>query len=142
MLVSDLLTSEFFLPALGTLGGVIVWLIGLTSKLAKTELKIDTLWDFQMRRGAAEIVQKGLGTMNSPVTLNEETRSEVQRLIADIAEPLRQLYRKIGRNVSDRDLAIELEVRFGDQIVKHLCTPLGMNEGACMHVVIDFLKRP
>jgi hypothetical protein len=44
--------------------GVVVWLWRTSRYLAVLELKINTLWDFQLRRGAVEALEKGIATMN------------------------------------------------------------------------------
>jgi len=36
-------------------------------RIARIEVKVDTLWDFQMRRAVAEAVSKGVATINSPL---------------------------------------------------------------------------
>jgi hypothetical protein len=33
---------------------------------ARIAVMVETLWDFQMRRAQVELVNKGLGTINSP----------------------------------------------------------------------------
>jgi hypothetical protein len=48
-------------------GGVVIWLWRTSKYLARLELKINTLWDFQLRRGAVEALEKGIATMNSPI---------------------------------------------------------------------------
>ncbi len=47
--------------------GVVIWLMRISSYLGVLELKINTLWDFQLRCGAAEALEKGIATMNSPI---------------------------------------------------------------------------
>lgn len=101
------------------------------------EVKIDTLWDFQMRRGAGELVQKGHASMNSPIVLNDEAK----KWMHELAEELRSFYSRMGRHLSDRDLAIEIERKYGDDIMRKVCIPNGISEGACLIIAMEVAKE-
>src|SRR5438046_568275 len=98
------------LHELGTLAGIVVSALSLAitiflagiknaAKIASIEVKVDTLWDFQIRRGFSEAVQKGIGTMNSPLILTEEAKSWLDCMAAE----LRRFYQTIGHKLNDRD---------------------------------------
>src|SRR6266404_2873497 len=77
------------------------------NRFAKLELKVDTLWDYLMRRAMSETVTKGLGSIHSPVKFTDETRS----WYAGMVEDLKKYYRLIGYRHTDRELFMEIEAR-------------------------------
>jgi hypothetical protein len=77
-----------------------------------------------------------MATVNSPIVVTEEAKSWLD----DIAVPLRQLYQKLGRHVSDIDVRIEIELRFGDEIVEKVCIPHGIDQGACLVIALAVAK--
>ena len=95
---------------------------------ARIAMMVETLWDFQMRRAQVELVNEGLGTINSPLKISEQAKAAVAPLVG----PLREFYQKMGRHLSERELYIEIERRFGDRITKEVCIPLGIDRGACL----------
>ena len=118
-------------------GGILGWLCQQAARQARMEVKIDTLWDFQMRRGSGELVNKGLATMNSPITLTEESK----KWMHELAEELKKFYSRLGRHLNDRDLAIEIERRYGDDILKKVCIPNNISEGACLIIALEVAKE-
>ena len=42
------------------------------TRMAKLEVKVDTMWAFQMRRGAAEAVTNSIATINSPLNFHAD----------------------------------------------------------------------
>ena len=125
---------------IGCITGVIsfaglIWVGG--KRMGQIELKVDTLWDFQLRRGISEAVQKGAATVNSPVTITDEAR----KWMSSLAVELRAFYRTLGRTLSDRDLAIEIERRFGERLVKEVCIPRGIFEAACLVIAVHVAKE-
>ena len=66
--------------------------------------------------------------------------------MASLAGPLREFYLKMGRHLSERELYVEIERRFGDRIVKEVCIPLGIDRGACLliahQVMLDKNEPP
>lgn len=83
------------------------------SRIAKIEVKVDTLWTILFQRGVVETVSRGLGTVNSPL----EISSEVRTLFQGVANELRKFYQRTGRYaVSDMELAIGIQRVFGDRL--------------------------
>jgi len=107
-----------------------------TVKFAKLELKVDTMWDFQMRRNQAEAVHRGVATMNSPIVVNDEARQWVEPIVA----PMRAFYAKIGRKMTDSELALEIERRYGERILTEICIPRGISAGACLLIALQAVK--
>ena len=97
-------------------------------RIARIEVKVDTLWDFQMRRAVAEAVTKGVASVNSPVKVN----GHAMKWAACLADELQSFYARAGSHLCDRDLYIELERQFGDRILMNVCIPKGISHGACL----------
>jgi hypothetical protein len=108
-----------------------------TVKMTKIEVKVDTMWDFQLRRGWSELAIKGKARANSPLVLNEETKE----WMGDLAQELKAFYSKLGRHLNDRELAIEIEQKYGDQILRKVCIPNGLSEGACLIIALQVAKE-
>jgi hypothetical protein len=108
----------------------------LAERLAKLDVKVDTMWAFQVRRGYAEAVEKGFGSINSPFVPNDQARAA----IAPLLEPLETFYRTEGRALSDLDLIIEIERRFGDRILKDVCIPCHIRNAACLVMAAEIVK--
>lgn len=119
--------------AFAAIGGLLISFIRLVARFARMELKIDTVWDFQMRRAQSEAVNKGVATMNSPVMVSDEAK----QWMAPIIGPIREFYVHLGRRMSDRDLYLEIERRFGDQILREVCIPHGLDQGACLLIAVQ-----
>lgn len=107
------------------------------SRSAKIEVKVDTMWEFLMRRALSEGLEKGVVSMNSPVVVNEEAK----KWMAGMAIELQKFYRKLGRNLTDHELAFEIERHFGDQILKEVCIPNGLSGGACLLIALEVAKE-
>lgn len=107
------------------------------TRSAKIEVKVDTMWDFLMRRALSEGLEKGVLKVNSPVVISDEAK----KWMAGMAIELQQFYRKLGRNLTDRELAYEIERRFGDEILKKVCIPNGLYSGACLLIAMEVAKE-
>ena len=105
-------------------------------KIAKLEVKVDTMWDFQMRRAFSEAVTTGVGTMNSPLKFDEQVRSTLDPLKAELQD-----FYKIHETTQLMDFIIMLENNFGDRILKDVCIPLGLSHGACLLIALAVAKN-
>jgi hypothetical protein len=104
-------------------------LSSLELRFAEYGVKIDTLWDFMFRRAAAETVQRGLGTMNSPIVINDHAKSWFDGM----KDELRVWYSDGGHSgLGDRDLMIAIEQHFGDRMLREVCIPNDLMQGACL----------
>ncbi len=110
---------------------VVAWKIG------RIELKIDIMWDYTMRRGQAEVVNHGYGTKNSPITIYEDAKEYV----AGFATELKELYKKLGPKVNDRDLFIAIEQTFGERLLNEVCIKHKMERGACIWIALAVAKE-
>ena len=97
------------------------------TRLAKIEVKVETLWAFQMRRGAAEAVTSNMATLNSPLDFNPD----VLAALDPMKERLR-IFAQEHQGVTEIDFFMLLERAFGDELVKRFCIPLKVNQGACL----------
>lgn len=101
-------------------------------------VKIDTTWDFLIRRSIAEATAKGLGTLNSPLIIDDEARALFSE---PLQNSLRAWFEALARpNISDRDLFIEIERVFGDQILQEVCNPNKLNSGECILIAVSIVR--
>ena len=108
-----------------------------SERLARAEVKVDTLWEFQLRRGQVEAVEKGIARMNSPLEFSAESKS----WFAFLSRRLWDLYRGDGRGLSDADLAAEIERRFGEEITREVCLPRNLSAGVCLNLALEVAKE-
>lgn len=113
--------------------------IRLAVRISAVDEKADVTWAFIMRRAKSEAVLRGWATVNSPIQITEEAK----RLVAGLIGPIRQFYAALGRRqITENELAMEIERRFGDLVLDDICIPFGMTLGACLLIVIAELKSP
>jgi hypothetical protein len=106
-------------------------------KLEQIQERVDTMWAFQLRRGLREVAQKGLGKINSPITLTREAESLMQPLVPE----LKQFYKIIhGEELGLVDLAIKLEQQFGHRLSEEVCTKASISDAACLVLAIAMLR--
>ena len=130
-------SPETITASIGITGAAAAWLINLNGRLERLSVKIDTLWDFQLRRGALEAMVSGVATKNSPLTVREEFLA----VSKELGDPLRDFYRKIGRPaMTNAELAFQIERHFGSEIVDKVCIPHGLSYGACLIIAIAVAK--
>ncbi len=115
--------------------GSVIYLAGV--KLATLQVKVDTMWEFTLRRGKSEAVRAGFAEMNSPIVATSEGLAK----LAPVAAELHELAASLKPDMSDADIAIEVERRLGDKILRHVCIPNGFFLGACLFLAIEFIKR-
>ena len=107
-------------------------------KIPAMEVKIDTVWKFLMKRALSEALVQGVATRNSPVRVTDEAK----RWMRDLLPAIREFYATLGRqNITDEELALEIEGRFGDLILHEVCIPHGLYMGACLLIAIQAVKE-
>ena len=99
--------------------------------------KADVMWEFQIRRAQVELLQRGIGAMNSPINISPEAR----QWLADLADALRDFYNRLGRHLTDADLMMEIERRFGQEIMEKVCVPHGLFQGACLLIAMAVARE-
>ena len=116
-----------------------IWVAAV--KLARVEVKVDTMWNFLVRRAEAELLGKGLGTRDSPLILTAEGKQQARAYLAGIAGDLQALGQQMGHCLSDPELMLVIEGRFGAYLVEHVCVPLHLEKGACLYLALDVAKN-
>jgi hypothetical protein len=109
-----------------------------SNRLDRLEDRVTAIWDFILRRGSSEVVQKGLGTMNSPLVITDEARSWMK----DLAAPLKQFYREVGSKLTPPEFALEVEKKFGDELIQKICIPYGLAQGSCLIIAVQIAQEP
>lgn len=61
-----------------------------------------------------------------------EPTDKAKRLFDWLAPDLRRFYRRVGRRLTTNQLRLEINIRWGDQIVEKICKPNGMSRGECL----------
>lgn len=112
-------------------------IILFSTKFARLQLQVDTLWSFLVRRGQAEAVRTGIATLNSPIVMGEEAKG----WMVHMAPELRELRIKLGTKINDEQLAFEIEKVFGERILKEVCIPHGLMLGACLQIAVAVAKE-
>jgi hypothetical protein len=105
-------------------------------ELAEIRVKVDTMWNFLLRRGVAEGVNNGLLTMNSPVRLTPESA----RIMEVLGPELRAFREKDCPNADEKTLAIAIEEKFGDRLLKEVCIPNNITYGVCLLIATAVAK--
>ena len=114
----------------------VIWVAAV--KITAMEVKIDTIWGFLMKRAMSEALAQGIATHNSPVRITDEAK----RWMGDLLPPIREFYVKLGRrNITDAELALEIEKRFGDRILHEVCIPHGIYMGACLLIAVQAVRE-
>jgi hypothetical protein len=106
-------------------------------RVAKIELKCDTMWEFMMRRAGGEAVSKGLATFNSPLKIHPHALEILQGMKDDLLV----IYRSFAKPISDCDLMFEIERQLGSRLVKEICIPNCYTLGECLVVAAAVAKE-
>lgn len=136
------MTPETFLAVVTILTPTLISIAGVAWALARRqallETKLNICWDFVMRRATSEGVNMGvlIAPVAAAVTATDEARTWFNGLKAD----LRKFYREVGRSLTERQLFVEVERRFGDRLLHEVCIPHGMIAGACIWAAIDVAR--
>ncbi len=104
----------------------------LHGDVREISVKTDTLWDFQLRRGAVEAKRRGFGEQNSPLVLNKTARVLMRSMEAD----LRSYYATLDPSMHIRELSACIERVFGDRLVREICIPADIDQGACLLMAV------
>lgn len=105
----------------------VIWM-GAT-RLAKLEVKVDTMWAFQMRRAFTEAMDQGIATVNSPLTFTVDVRERMR----PIEKELRQFWIDTGSHMkNDAEVLLGIEAQFGARLIEMVCIPCRLTHGACL----------
>src|ERR1700723_1011191 len=71
-------------------------------KFERLESKLNTIWDYLIKRAETEFIVKGLGTINSPYLVTDEVRSWYD----PISKDLKNFYFRAGINLTNQELFV------------------------------------
>lgn len=97
------------------------------TRMAKLEVKVDTMWAFQMRRGAAEAVTNSIATINSPLNFHADALAALSPMKERLS-----LFAQEHTGIPEVDFFMLLERAFGDELVWRFCIPMKASQGACL----------
>ena len=120
-----------------TLIPTLVYLVVRVRQLAQN---LHTLWQFTIRRAKVEAILAGWGVIRSPLRLTPEAIALLTPLIVELATFYTTLIRENPR-ISEVDLFIAFENRFGDVLVEKVCIPHRLTRGACVIAAIEVSKQ-
>jgi hypothetical protein len=123
--------------SLTTLAGLIGFIIKNSIKFGALELKVDTMWAFQMRRAMSEVVATGIGTMNSPLLFSDMARDALD----PIKDDLINYYNHHLVSKGDADALLEIEREFGETLLTNVCIPCKLSHGACLLLALSVAKK-
>jgi len=109
----------------------------MARQISENDEKINVIIDMLIRNAKTEAVVKGLATINSPLTVTDDAR----KLFDPMAAELRCYYKEIGIHMSENELFLDVQKRFGDRIFKDICLPLGIMNNACITLAIAIAKE-
>jgi hypothetical protein len=131
---SKLVTGAAFLT--GWLG-LFIFIVKVSMRIGALELKVDTMWGFQMRRSMSEIVTTGVGKLNSPLVLSDEILSRLD----PIKNNLIKWFKNQPATAGDATLLLGIEQHFGDDLFNMVCIPCGLSYGACLIIALVVAKE-
>lgn len=121
---------------LGSITAFIAAVSGLVAAFVKLwrrdevqDRRLDLLWEAHVRRGSSEAAQLKLTKPVEDSDMQAELRVDVRAAYDPIAPALREIrksYPDPGR------FAEEVEKRYGDWLVRHICDVLGVSNFACL----------
>lgn len=105
-------------------------------KLARLETKVETMWEFMVKRGKIELLQRGLGEMNSPIKITAEALS----WFAPMQDDLKRFYAEHLVGVNENEARLQIERKFSDRLVKEICLPHNLQAAACLIIALVVAK--
>jgi hypothetical protein len=123
--------------SIGTLLALLFAVAKAAARFGALDTKVDTMWQFQMRRAMAEVVSTGMGTSNSPITFTPEALAHLEPL----RPQLEDFWATLAPNTSDGEALLAIERHFGDELVRGVCIPCKMSHGACLLMALTIAKQ-
>ncbi len=105
-------------------------------KLTTIEVKVATMWNFLLRRAKGEAVLSGLADFNSPLVVKDSAKSLVPQ---DLRDKIVLAFAD-QPELSDVEMAVAIELRFGDEILREMCVPHGLYMGACLMICMAVVR--
>lgn len=126
----------------GIILAIVTGLIGLgvsaylhLYKFVDMEIKLELIWNFLMERAMASMITNGLGTINSPLMIEDKA----VEWFDPVKSELKALYHK-NPKLHDYQLAFEIQKQFGDWITKNVCIKHGIANGECLLIATSIAK--
>ena len=116
---------------------LLAFIVKVSMRFGALELKVDTMWGFQMRRSMTEVVSSGVGTLNSPLVINEEVMSSLDA----IKPKLIDWYENYEGRASDASVLLGIEQAFGNELMNRVCLPCKLSYGACLIIALAVAKQ-
>ena len=125
--------------SLTTAAGLVVFIFNTATKFGALQLKVDTMWAFQIRRAMSEVVQTGLGEMNSPLVFTPEAYAS----LAPIKPQLIRFFDSLPDSIrsDDAESLLAIERAYGDELLLRTCVPHKLTHGACLLMALAIAKR-
>jgi hypothetical protein len=117
--------------------GLIGLVIKRSMRLGALEVKVETMWAFQMRRAVSETVASGMGTLNSPLKFSDLATASLE----PIKQNLLDFWKTMPPGISDAEALLLIEARFGDDLLQYVCIPCKLSHGACLLLALTIAKQ-
>ena len=110
----------------------------LTDEVDKLRADKDAIWKALTQRGRVEGITKGLLVVNSPDVIVPEALEWFKPL----ETALQAFYREYGtRGLTDEQLMLEIQKRFGETIVDIICVPRRLDQLFCLRIALHVAKQ-
>lgn len=117
--------------------GLAVTAIKGAIELGAIKTKVDTMWAFQMRRAMSEVVERGIGTINSPIVFTEQAYLAMEPIKAELLA----FWTVVVQPISDPDALLLIEATFGARLLHMVCVPCALSHGACLILALSIAKQ-
>lgn len=125
------------LSVFGAVGYFAQRLFSVGRQMGQIEIKVDTMWAFQMRRTMSDAVASGLGSVNSPFKFNEDMRHALAPMKAELIE----FWKTLPNGIEDSAALLKIEAQFGEQILRLVGLPFGLTHDACLLLALTIAKQ-
>jgi len=109
----------------------------LETLIAAINVKVETMWMFQIRRGVSEAIVQGIATKNSPLKFDEAALKRLEPL----KEELVSFVHELPPDTSDPEAMLMIENKFGSKIVDTVCIPTGLSHASCLLLAYSVAKQ-
>jgi len=119
------------LNAIATIYAVLV-------RIARVELKTDTMWDFLLKGALVEAQQKGIVKAHSPI---RPSRDVIQQF-GELGRQIRKWYVENNlKKKTNSELSLLLVTKYGTELVEQVCLPYDLNLGAALIAAVQFCRE-
>lgn len=105
----------------------------------KQQTMIDATWDFVSDNAKLAAAKKGLGKVNSPLTITDKARKIYDS--TGWTKKLHEFYRSLSTVLTTRELEMEIQTRFRPELIRDICIPFGMEHGECVVIAAEIAKE-